>query len=61
MKKTSYSGKSPADLQKSLAEQRTHLREFRFGNASSRTKNVNAGKHARKEIARIMTELNKQK
>jgi ribosomal protein L29 len=61
MKKTTYSGKSPSELQKSLSDQRNKLRDFRFGNASSRTKNVNAGKIARKEIARIMTELNKQK
>jgi ribosomal protein L29 len=61
MKKTTYSGKQPADLQKALSEQRTTLREFRFGTAGSKTKNVHAGRIARKEIARIMTELNKNK
>ena len=61
MKKTNYSGKTGAELQKALSDKRVVLRDFRFGVAGSRTKNVKEGKMARKDIARIMTELNKHK
>ncbi len=61
MKKTSYAGKPIADLQKALAEKRVVLRDFRFGVAGSRTKNVKEGRAAKKDIARIMTELNRNK
>ncbi len=60
MKKTNYSGKAPAELQKALSEKRITLRDFRFG-VGSKTKNVKEGKMAKKDIARIMTELNKIK
>lgn len=60
MKKTTYTGKPKADLVKSLYEKRDGLRQFRFGEAGSKTRNVKEGKALRKEIARIMTELNKQ-
>ncbi len=58
MKKTSYKGKSKQDLVKALYEQREALAKFRFGTAGSKTRNVKEGRAARKEIARIMTELN---
>jgi len=61
MKKTNYIGKTGPELQKSLTDKRVVLRDFRFGVAGSRTKNVKEGKMARKDIARIMTELNKHK
>lgn len=61
MKKTSYANKPTAELQKSLKEKRVILRNFRFAIAGSKTRNVKEGKQARKEIARIMTEINKQK
>lgn len=61
MKKTNYAGKQIADLQKALAEKRIVLRDFRFGVAGSRTKNVKEGRAAKKDIARIMTELNRNK
>lgn len=60
MKKTTYTGKPAKDLAKSLYEQREILSKFRFGVAGSKTRNVKEGRAARKEIARIMTELNKQ-
>lgn len=60
MKKTSYIGKSVQDLQKSLALKRVTLRDFRFGVAGSK-KNVKVGREAKKDIARIMTELNRNK
>lgn len=46
------------DLQKMLSEKRTALREFRFGLSGSKTKNVKKGKFIRKDIARVLTELN---
>lgn len=59
MKKTSYTGKETKDLLKALYEQREVLSKFNFGMAGSRTRNVKEGRLAKKEIARIMTELNK--
>jgi ribosomal protein L29 len=61
MKKTIYKDKPAKDLAKALYEQRALLRDFYFGAAGSKTKNVKAGALARKEIARIMTELNRNK
>jgi len=61
MKKTIYKGKSEKDLSKALYEQREVLRNFRFGTAGSKTRNVKEGKAAKIEIARIMTELNATK
>jgi ribosomal protein L29 len=59
MKKTTYAGKIKEDLVKALYEKREALRAFRFGEAGSKTRNVKEGSALRKEIARIMTELNK--
>lgn len=61
MKKTSYKGNSQKDLVKALYEQREILAKFRFGVAGSKTRNVKEGRAAKKEIARIMTELNHNK
>ena len=61
MKKTSYKGKSREDLIKALNDKREELRSFAFGMAGAKTRNVNAGSQARKEVARILTELNAQK
>lgn len=46
-----------ADIIKKIAEKREVLREFRFGGAGSKTKNVKLGHTTKKEIARMMTEL----
>jgi ribosomal protein L29 len=59
MKHTSYAGKTKEDLAKALYEKREALRAFRFGEAGTKTRNVKEGSALRKEIARIMTELNK--
>lgn len=55
---TEFAKKSIDDLQKLLAEKREALRLFRFGISGSKLKNVKEGKGLRKEIARILTELN---
>ena len=59
MKKTTYTGKSKEDLVKSLYEKKETLKNFRFSSAGSKTRNVKEGVQARREIARILTELNK--
>lgn len=61
MKKTSYKDKAQKDLVKALYEQREILSKFRFGVAGSKQRNVKEGRAAKKEIARIMTELNRAK
>jgi len=58
MKKSTYKGKSVKDLTKTLYEKREALRVFRFGKSGAGTKNVKEAANLRKEIARIMTELN---
>jgi ribosomal protein L29 len=49
---------STESLQAELSEKREALRVFRFGGAGSRSRNVREGRNLRKEIARILTELN---
>ena len=61
MKKTTYNNQSSQDLIKTLKEKRETLRNLRFESAGSKTHNVKAGAGIRKDIARIMTELNKTK
>ena len=60
MKKTTYHGQSKQDLVKALTERRDALRKLRFGSTGSKTRNVKAGAATRKDIARIMTELNRK-
>jgi len=50
--------KRDGDLAKDFAEKKKGLREFRFGIAGSKIKNVKEAKNIRKEIARILTEMN---
>lgn len=45
------------DLQKEIAEKCESLRQFRFGEAGSRTRDVRAGRTLRRDIARMETEL----
>ena len=56
-----YKKHSVDDLHKELADKRESLRVFRFGGAGSRVKDVRAGRNLRKEIARLLTELNSRK
>lgn len=57
MKKTDYKGKTEKDLTKALYEKREALRNWKFGVAGAKAK-AGEGKELRKDIARIMTELN---
>ena len=61
MKKTSYKDKPKTDLVKALMERREAFRILRFGTAGSKTRNVKESSTIKKDIARIMTELNSQK
>ncbi len=56
-----YKGKTRSELERLVADNREKLRTFRFAMAGGKTKNMKAGKAARKEIARILTELSKTK
>ncbi len=49
--------KTDADLAKLIQEKREELRVFRFGEAGSRSRNVRAGRNARRVIAQALTEL----
>ena len=59
MKMKDISNKTPAELQKLVAEKRQALSAFRFGTAAAKSKNVKEGREVKKDIARIMTALNK--
>ncbi len=53
--------KTREELARLLDEQQGKLHDFRFAMAGSKTKNVKEGKAIRKDIARLLTELCKQK
>lgn len=53
--------KNTEDLKKLVAERQTALREFRFGIAGSRSRNVREGRNTRRLIARLLTELRDRK
>jgi ribosomal protein L29 len=51
--------KTENELKNLLKEKREALRTFRFAMSGSKTKNLKEGANLKKEIARIMTVLNK--
>lgn len=60
MNKETYKDKSDSELHRILAEKREELRKLRFGVAGSKSRDTKKGKNVRKEIARVLTELNKK-
>lgn len=52
--------KTDEELKEMLELKRKNLRLFRFGIAGSKIKNVKEGRDTRKEIARILTEINER-
>lgn len=52
--------KTDAELTKDLAKHREDLRGLRFNVAGSKVRNVKEAKTLRKEIARVLTELNRR-
>lgn len=57
---TEFKDKNRKDLMKTLHEKKDSLQAFRFGGAGSKSRNVKEGRNTRKDIARILTELNTQ-
>ena len=49
------------DLHLHLSDLRKKVREFRFSIANSQLKNVRSLRQAKKEIAQVLTELNKRR
>jgi ribosomal protein L29 len=61
MKKTNEFKKlSLTELTKTLNEKRLSVRQFRFDITGSKVKNIKDGANMRKEVARILTEINKR-
>jgi ribosomal protein L29 len=56
-----FKDKTEKELIKLLNEKRTALRDFRFGVAGSKIRNVKEGRGIKKDIAQILTEFNKKK
>lgn len=61
MKKEDLKNKSEKELEKALAHSREEVRKFRFALSGSNARNVKEGLHHKKEVARILTELNSRK
>ncbi len=55
-----FANKTEKELKTTLVEKRTALHNFRFAIAGSKNRNVKEGKALRKDIARILTFLNKK-
>ena len=53
--------KSVEDMQKEVRELREGIRAFRFGAEGSRSRNVREGRMKRREVARLLTEINSRK
>lgn len=58
-KKNKFNGMKEADLKKELAKLQEEIRLGRFTKEGSKSKNVKETSFKRKQIARILTELNK--
>lgn len=50
--------KTIKDLEKLLTEARENLRKLRFNLSGSKKRDIKAGSELRKDIARILTEIN---
>ncbi len=60
MKIKELAKKNKAELIKTLSEKKVALRDFRFSVSGSNVRNVKEGKVVKKDIARILTLLNKK-
>ena len=54
-------GKKTEELKKMISDKRDALGAFRFGSSGAKTKDVKEAMHLKKDIARILTEMNKKK
>ncbi len=57
MKSADFKNKDKKSLTDMLADKRNAVRDFRFGSAGSKSKNVREARNLKKDIARIQTEL----
>lgn len=57
-KKIDLKNKSDKDLQKDLKDKRESVKNFRFGIAGSKVRNVKEGRDTKRQIAQILTEAN---
>jgi ribosomal protein L29 len=55
-----FNDKTENELKKLLIEKRKALQAFRFAISGSKTRNVKEGRNTRKDVARILTALNKK-
>ena len=55
-----HTNKTKEEITRTVSEHRQKLQAFRFAMAGSKTKNVKEGRNLRKDIARLLTELNKK-
>lgn len=53
--------KDDKELSELVAEKRKALRDFRFGIAGTKVRDVKEGKGLRRDIARLLTEQNRRK
>jgi len=53
--------KKDSDLNKLLKDKREEHKSFRFDMTGTKTRNVKAGSGLKKDIAQILTEINKRK
>lgn len=60
MKTHSFKQNTDAELMQTLAQKREEVRAFRFGTAGSTARNVKVLHINKKDIARILTEVNKR-
>lgn len=58
MKMKDISKLSDVELNKQLGEKRAQVRQFRFDVSGSKAKNLREGRNMRKDVARMLTELN---
>lgn len=57
MKTTELRKLSDKELEKLVEEKRAAVQQFRFDVTGSKVKNIKTGSNARKDVARILTEL----
>jgi ribosomal protein L29 len=60
MKNKDIAKKNTKELGALLTEKKTALRDFRFSVSGSNARNVKEGRMIRKDIARVLTALNKE-
>ena len=57
MKTTELRKLSDKELEKLIEEKRAAVRQFRFDVTGSKVKNIKEGSNARKDVARLLTEV----